>query len=378
MNVNGYGKSETQTKLAVATQNLVKTYGDFQAVDGLNLKVPMGGVYGLLGPNGAGKSTTMKLLLGLTSPTSGQMWMLGQQVGDKRGANQRIQPGRVGSMIEGPSFYPGLSGLDNCRMVADYLGLPTSAATQVLAQVGLKGHEGKKAKGYSLGMKQRLGVAMALISRPELLLLDEPTNGLDAEAVVEVREMIMNLAASAGVTVIISSHILSEIEKMAPVVGIIASGRLLYQGSLDNLREQGHINIRVSDSKSAADVLSQNGMAYRFIPQTDELQISECADCRIAGLVSQMVDRNIAVYRVASERKSLEEAFLELVESPDSQKSQDGQGDPVDCMKQHSMAMKYGSVPPYSGNMQTVANQSVPGFQSNLNNAQISIAGGVR
>ena len=209
--------------LAVKTERLVKSYGDFQAVNGLDLQVPVGGVYGLLGPNGAGKSTTMKLLLGLTNPSSGRMWMLGQQVGRKH----RIQPGRVGSMIEGPSFYPGLSGLDNCRMVADYLGIAASAAPAVLARVGLQGHEDKKAGAYSLGMKQRLGIAMALISRPELLLLDEPTNGLDAEAVVEVRQMIMNLAASEGVTVIISSHILSEIEKMAPVVGIIANGHLL-------------------------------------------------------------------------------------------------------------------------------------------------------
>lgn len=382
MNVDGYGnhrQSGTQPKLAVATQNLVKTYGDFRAVDGLNLKVPMGGVYGLLGPNGAGKSTTMKLLLGLTSPTSGQMWMLGQQVGGKRGGNNRIQPGRIGSMIEGPSFYPGLSGLDNCRMVADYLGLPSCAATQVLVQVGLKGHEDKKAKDYSLGMKQRLGIAMALISRPELLLLDEPTNGLDAEAVVEVREMIMNLAASEGVTVIISSHILSEIEKMAPVVGIIASGRLLYQGSLDNLREQGHIDIRVSDPKSAADLLSQNGMAYRFIPQTGELQIPECADGRIAGLVSQMVNRNIAVYRVASERKSLEEAFLELVEGPQNQESQ---GEQNIRANQASMTMEYGSkttqMAANIGNMSTMANRNVSGFRPYSSIGSMPVSGGAR
>ncbi|WEV47350.1 ABC transporter ATP-binding protein [Bifidobacterium sp. ESL0690] len=382
MNVNSYenrGQSGKQPKLAVATQNLVKTYGDFKAVDGLNLKVPMGGVYGLLGPNGAGKSTTMKLLLGLTSPTSGQMWMLGQQIDSKRGGNNRIQPGRVGSMIEGPSFYPGLSGLDNCRMVADYLGLPVCAATQVLAQVGLKGHEDKKAKDYSLGMKQRLGIAMALISRPELLLLDEPTNGLDAEAVVEVREMIMNLAASAGVTVIISSHILSEIEKMAPVVGIIAAGRLLYQGSLDDLREQGHIDIRVSDPKSAADVLSQSGMPYQLIPQTGELQIPECSDGRIAGLVLQMVNRNIAVYRVASERKSLEEAFLELVESPQNQQSQSEQNNRVN---QASITMAYGSkttqMAANIGNMSTMANRNVSGFRPYPNVSLMSVSGGVR
>ena len=256
-----YTDGNSDPQLAVSTRGLVKAYGGFKAVDGLNLRVPAGGVYGLLGPNGAGKSTTMKLLLGLTKPTAGSMWLLGQQVGKKT----TIQPGRVGSMIEGPSFYPGLSGLDNCRMVADYLGLPVSAASEVLTKVGLRGYEKRKAGAYSLGMKQRLGIAMALISHPELLLLDEPTNGLDAEAVVEVRRMIMDLAASEGVTVIISSHILSEIEKMAPVVGIIADGHLLYQGTLENRREKGHIDVRVSDTGLASMVLEDQSTHCEYI-----------------------------------------------------------------------------------------------------------------
>ena len=256
-----YTDGNNDPQLAVSTQGLVKAYGGFKAVDGLNLRVPAGGVYGLLGPNGAGKSTTMRLLLGLTKPTAGSIWMLGQQVGKK----SRIQPGRVGSMIEGPSLYPGLSGLDNCRMVADYLDLPVSAASEVLTKVGLRVYEKRKAGAYSLGMKQRLGIAMALISHPELLLLDEPTNGLDAEAVVEVRRMIMDLAASEGVTVIISSHILSEIEKMAPVVGIIADGHLLYQGTLENRREKGHIDVRVSDTGLASMVLEDQSTHCEYI-----------------------------------------------------------------------------------------------------------------
>lgn len=299
---------------AVLTRGLVKQYGGFRAVDGLNLNVPAHGVYGLLGPNGAGKSTTMKLLLGLTSATGGDMWMLGEKVDGRH----RLQPGRVGSLIEGPSFYPDLSGLDNCRMVADYLNLPYSAAPAILEQVGLAGHEDKKAKDYSLGMKQRLGIAMALISQPELLLLDEPTNGLDAEAVVEVREMIMRLSREQGITVIISSHILSEIEKMAPVVGIIASGRLLYQGSLDSLREEGHIDLRVSDVKLAAAMLGSDRIGYRWLPDRDGgvLRLPELPDQRIGALVTQLVGQGVAVYRVASERKTLEQAFLELIESP--------------------------------------------------------------
>lgn len=221
-------------------------------------------------------------------------------------------------MIEGPSFYPSLSGLDNCRMVADYLGLPVSAATGVLTKVGLQGYEKKKAGTYSLGMKQRLSIAMALICQrqPELLLLDEPTNGLDAEAVVEVRQMIMGLAASEGVTVIISSHILSEIEKMAPVVGIIADGHLLYQGSLEDLREKGHIDLRVSDPVLATETLKAQGIHGEYIRKSASLRIPEMPDTQIGALVAQLVSQGLQVYRVASERKSLEEAFLELVENP--------------------------------------------------------------
>ena len=313
-----YTDGSNHPQLAVATQGLVKAYGGFKAVDGLNLRVPAGEVYGLLGPNGAGKSTTMKLLLGLTKPTSGSMWLLGQQVGKKT----MIQPGRVGSMIEGPSFYPGLSGLDNCRMVADYLGLPVSAASAVLTKVELQAYEKRKASAYSLGMKQRLGIAMALISQPELLLLDEPTNGLDAEAVVEMRQMIIDLAASQGITVIISSHILSEIEKMAPVVGIIADGHLLYQGTLENLRDKGHIDLRVSDPELASEILETQGIHHEYIRKSATLRIPEISDPQIGTLVTRLISHGLQVYRVASERKSLEEAFLELVENPQNHVAQ--------------------------------------------------------
>ena len=305
-----YTDGSNHPQLAVATQGLVKAYGGFKAVDGLNLRVPAGEVYGLLGPNGAGKSTTMKLLLGLTKPTSGSMWLLGQQVGKKT----MIQPGRVGSMIEGPSFYPGLSGLDNCRMVADYLGLPVSAASAVLTKVGLQAYEKRKASAYSLGMKQRLGIAMALISQPELLLLDE--------AVVEMRQMIIDLAASQGITVIISSHILSEIEKMAPVVGIIADGHLLYQGTLENLRDKGHIDLRVSDPELASEILETQGIHHEYIRKSATLRIPEISDPQIGTLVTRLISHGLQVYRVASERKSLEEAFLELVENPQNHVAQ--------------------------------------------------------
>ena len=192
----------------------------------------------------------------------------------------------------------------------------------MLNKVGLQAYEKRKASAYSLGMKQRLGIAMALISQPELLLLDEPTNGLDAEAVVEMRQMIMDLAASAGVTVIISSHILSEIEKMAPAVGIIADGHLLYQGTLENLRDKGHIDLRVSDPGLASEILETQGIHHEYIWKNATLRIPEMPDPQIGALVTRLVSHGLQVYRVTSEHKSLEEAFLELVENPQSHAAQ--------------------------------------------------------
>lgn len=163
---------------------------------------------------------------------------------------------------------------------------------------------------------------MALISQPELLLLDEPTNGLDAEAVVEMRQMIIDLAASQGITVIISSHILSEIEKMAPVVGIIADGHLLYQGTLENLRDEGHIDLRVSDPELVAEMLETQGIHHEYIRKSTTLRIPEISDPQIGTLVTRLISHGLQVYRVASERKSLEEAFLELVENPQNHAAQ--------------------------------------------------------
>ena len=170
------------------------------------------------------------------------------------------------------------------------------------------------------GQRAKVILAKLLLEKPDVLLLDEPTNGLDAEAVVEVREMIMGLSRERGITVIISSHILSEIEKMAPVVGVIAAGRLLYQGSLDSLREEGHIDLRVSDPKLAAAMLGSDRIDYRWLPGRDGgvLRLPELPDQRIGTLITQLVGQGVAVYRVASERKTLEQAFLELIESPQS------------------------------------------------------------
>ncbi|MDQ3937669.1 MAG: ATP-binding cassette domain-containing protein [Chloroflexota bacterium] len=229
--------------LAVATRQLVKRYGRRPALTGLDMSVPRGKVYGFLGPNGSGKTTTLRLLVGLLRPDAGKMYVLGEPYA----WHDRRRLFRVGSLIETPAFYPYLSGRDNLRVLAA-AGPPTPAARvdQVLDYVGLLGRAKDKVKTYSLGMKQRLGIAAALLSDPELLLLDEPGNGLDPAGIVALRETLRYLTGQ-GKTVLISSHILPEVEQLADVVGIVDRGRLLREGPLAQLLEDaGRVRVRVA------------------------------------------------------------------------------------------------------------------------------------
>ncbi|HXG26289.1 MAG TPA: ATP-binding cassette domain-containing protein [Candidatus Binatia bacterium] len=228
--------------LALATRGLRKSYGSRLALDGLELSVPMGVVYGFLGPNGAGKTTTMRLLTGLLHPDAGTIELLGRPF--RRGDRARLF--EVGALVENPSFYPYLSGRQNLRVLAAAGGhVQDGRIDELLELVGLRARANDKVSGYSLGMKQRLGIAGALLSDPRLLLLDEPANGLDPAGIVAMREMLRRLAAS-GKTVFVSSHLLAEVRVLADVVGIIAGGRLVREGTLDSLlREQGVVRVRV-------------------------------------------------------------------------------------------------------------------------------------
>jgi len=304
----GRPRSHRTDDLVVTTDGLTKTYGDFHAVDHLDLRVPRGGIYGFLGPNGAGKSTTMKLLLGLTRPTSGTMSVLGHPVSPR----SPLPAGAIGSLIEGPSYYPRLTGPENLAMVADYLGLPRARVQHALATVALTGQDEKLVKDYSLGMKQRLGLAMALLADPPLMLLDEPTNGLDPAGVAEIRELIVALARQEGVTVIVSSHILSEIEQMADVVGIICAGSLRYQGPLSGLQDEGVIDFTVSDPAGAAALFDEQRIAHRVRGRT--VRIPMLPDEAVGDLVTRIVRAGGTVFRVQTVRKTLEQAFLELTD----------------------------------------------------------------
>ena len=242
--------------VALATERLAKKYGSQVALDGLDLRVPTGVVYGFLGPNGAGKTTTMRILTGLIRPDSGRVELLGRPFG--RGDRKRLF--EVGALIESPSFYPFLSGRENLRALAATGATVTRARIDEVLELVNLGERGRdKVSGYSLGMKQRLGIAAALLNDPKLLLLDEPANGLDPAGIVGMRDSLRALAAS-GKTVFVSSHILSEVQQLADVVGIIGHGRLIREGSVETLlREEGSIRIRVAPAEvpTAAELLTR-------------------------------------------------------------------------------------------------------------------------
>ena len=243
--------------LAVATRGLVKSYGRHQALVGLDMSVPSGRVYGFLGPNGSGKTTALRLLTGLIRPNAGAIWLFGQPYS----WHDRKRLFRVGSLIEMPSFYPYLSGRENL-IVLGATGPPTLPARveQVLEYVGMSGRSRDAVQTYSLGMKQRLGIAAAMLSDPDLLLLDEPANGLDPGGMVAMRETLRYFTAELGKTVVISSHLLHEVQLLADVVGIIDRGRLIREGDLDQmLADSGRVRVRVTPAEmpQAADVLKR-------------------------------------------------------------------------------------------------------------------------
>ena len=217
----------------ITTEQLKKKYKSFVAVNDVTLHIRKGSIYGFLGPNGAGKSTTMKMLLGLTAPTNGSFTIDGKHFPTDRIAILK----EVGSFIESPSFYANLTGKENLDIIRRILGLPQSTVDDALELVGLSEFGNRLAKKYSLGMKQRLGLAGALLGRPPILILDEPTNGLDPSGIHEIRNLIKSLPDLYDCTVLISSHMLSEIELIADDIGILNHGRLLFEGSLDDLRQ---------------------------------------------------------------------------------------------------------------------------------------------
>lgn len=296
----------------IETKDLCKTYGNRMVVDHLNLCVPRGCVYGFIGPNGAGKSTSMKMLLGLVHPTSGSVRLMGQEVTEQN----RIRLLRhTGSLIESPSGYLHLTAQENLQIIADLKDVKHTEIERVLEVVHLTQDKDKKVGQYSLGMKQRLGIAMALLGNPEILILDEPTNGLDPAGIQEMRALIAGMPEKTGATVLISSHLLGEMEQMVNRVGIIHHGKTLFDGSLQALRKhsQGDLNLRVLDVLKAMPILQRRGLPT--VQKDGVLTLPPMPDFRLAEIVQELADSGAGVVELIRHTKSLEDIFLSLTES---------------------------------------------------------------
>ena len=296
-------------KLAIETFNLTKRYRGSHAVENLNMKVPAGSIYGFLGPNGAGKSTTMKMILNLTKPDSGSVQVLGKTVD----SSNRVEILKsTGSLIESPSYYGHLSGRENLEIAAMLKGVSKKEIDAVLKIVRMEKQQNKKASEYSLGMKQRLGLACALLGQPQVLLLDEPTNGLDPAGIQEMRELIRSLPSRYGMTVLVSSHLLSEIDQMATCAGIIDRGKMIFQGELEELRMHSHpqLLLRTQDNDAASRLLSAERISCKS--KGGCLILPGLSDEKTSRTVALLVQKGIGVIRVEERQKNLEEIFLSL------------------------------------------------------------------
>ena len=299
--------------LAARTRNLRKVYGKTVAVDQVDLDVPVGAVLGMLGPNGSGKTTTIRMLLGLVLPTAGTVELLGKKMPD--GAGQALP--EVGALVEGPGFHPFLSGRENMlRCATAEPRLPTArigaAVDEALARVGLSAAANRRYRGYSLGMKQRMGLASALLLPRRLVVLDEPTNGLDPAGTREVRSVISDLHA-AGTTVLVSSHLLAEVEATCTHVAVLHRGTVVAQGELSALLESGNAALVVStpDTSKAVEALRDNRVPAREVP--DGVQVDLTATTA-PEVVATLVGASVAVHEVRKQRTGLEDLFARLTE----------------------------------------------------------------
>ena len=293
--------------MVVETRGLTRSYGTRLAVDNLTFHLRRGEVYGLLGLNGAGKTTTLRMLVGLIRPTSGSVTVLGNPPGAPAGL------ARIGALIETPAFYPYLSGRDNLKVMAMHAGVPESGIDSALRQVDLGGRASDAFKTYSLGMKQRLGVAAALMKRPDMLILDEPTNGLDPAGMAEMRELIRRLGRE-GHTVLLSSHLMTEIEQTCGRVGVIHRGRLIAEGTVNELRGDGGVRIRATPADQAEQVVSRLDGVTATRQMDGVLHVS-VDPSQSAHVNRALHDAGVMVEELVREQASLEAVFLGLTGS---------------------------------------------------------------
>ncbi|WP_046227028.1 ABC transporter ATP-binding protein [Paenibacillus dauci] len=301
------------SKWIMETQGLTKAYRKFIPVDQLQLHVREGEVYGFLGPNGAGKTTTIRMLLGLIRPSAGSIRIFDRELPRHRSFILR----QVGSMVEAPSYYGHLTGRENLKLTCTLLQIPETEVDRVLDIVRLSQAQHKLARTYSLGMKQRLGIAQALLGNPRLLILDEPTNGLDPAGIQEIRELIVELPRQHGITVFISSHILREIERVATRVGIIHTGRLLFEGEMSELQRKGHpfVQLSAEPMQQTIDCLRDWG----YLVEKADHGMNIMTDPAEASVINRrLVSHNIEVSHLSIGGRSLEDIFLEMTKGADS------------------------------------------------------------
>lgn len=302
-------------ELVLETSGLTRDYGRRRVVDGLDLAVPAGCVYGFLGPNGAGKSTTLRMVLGLIRPTAGRVALMGQDIARHRLTALR----QVGAQVETPAFYPYLSAWRNLRIFSQLTGrVPDDELRRVLERVRLLGREHDRVRTYSQGMRMRLGLAQALLPRPRFLLLDEPTNGLDPQGMKEVRELIGALAREEGVTVFLSSHLLGEVQQVCDRVAVINRGKLVAEGPVETLlREAGEARVGIAcDDLTRALDIARGQRGVRGAEIEDERLLVSLEQEAVAPLNAALVTAGIAVSELVPLRRTLEEFFLEVTGEP--------------------------------------------------------------
>jgi lantibiotic transport system ATP-binding protein len=296
-------------KMAITTLGLTRRFGTLTAVNDLKLQVPRGSIYGFLGPNGAGKTTTIRMLLGLIRPSAGDVWLFDEPL---RG-NRRALLQRLGAMVEAPSLYPNLTGRENLEVTRQLTGGRKAQIDQALDVVHLGSAAGRRVGEYSTGMKQRLGLALALLSTPELLILDEPTNGLDPAGIHEMRELLCHLPKEYGVSIFLSSHLLAEVEQVATHIGIIQEGRLCFQGTLDELHSQmkEQIVLGVDQPEKAKKLLHETGWTV-YSNGGHRLAIAANGKSDAAMINAHLVAEGVNVYHLVLEQPTLEDIFLTL------------------------------------------------------------------
>lgn len=292
------------------TNGICKYYGDFKALDGVNMSIPKGSIYGFVGKNGAGKTTMMRVMCGLQRPTAGDYTLFGKKNTDESLVQLRKN---MGAVVESPAIYKDMSAYDNLRLQCLNVGLPNyDDIPEILKLVGLEGVGKKKARNFSLGMRQRLGIAVALCSHPDFLILDEPTNGLDPQGIIEMRELILKLNKEQGITVLISSHILDELAKLATHYGFIDHGKMIREMSAEELEKECRkcIRMKVDDTKVLAGIMEKKGIEYKIV---DESTADVFATFNFSDIAADFAKVGSNIISMEEHDESLESFFISLV-----------------------------------------------------------------